>query len=575
MLFRSDHDLFPWDRAEQYRLEDLEVLIKGRTKVLPDREFGYGKGEAAWVSFTSYPLFDAGGAVNGLVGFGVDITPRKKLERRTAAITGCMLGFGPDAEENIRRLLGLCGDVFEGQNALFFTRPTGSGGSHSVSWKDIPPGLTRSGDVLPPRAKVWELEDHEVECFSPYTPPVSHPALDTAAALMGKKVRLGEKNVGVILLLLSRPFTPGGADIEFLEIAASAIAAEEQRRVTDIRLREAMHQASEANRAKSDFLARVTHELKTPLNGILGRLQLLLRDSELPEQFHRSLRIIGRHGTDLLGLINDLLDIARIERGEYSVNRNPFSLSDLLEELEDYFYPLAHEKGLGFEISRPEGTPSVEGDRKIIKHVLVNLIGNAVKFTEEGSVTVRVRGRGEHYRFSVGDTGRGFPPQRIEEIFRPFGRIEEPDRKDGVSPRGTGLGLHIVYTLVRLLGSVVRVRSEVGKGSVFWFTLRLPPAEPGCKGASAPTGEFPLSSPDPGEAPDKPPEEAAPPRPLVERLYAASRIGDVAAVKSILAEEAETLSAYPAFAAYAEGSVRRFSLERLSTYLVECLRENE
>ncbi|MFP4562373.1 MAG: PAS domain-containing protein, partial [Spirochaetia bacterium] len=136
LIGRSDHDIFSWDRAEQYRLEDLEVLIKARAKLLPDREFSDQTGKARWISFTSYPLFDDEENVTGLVGFGVDITRRKRLERRTAAINGCMLGFVPDAEENIRRLLGLCGNVFGGEAAFFFTPPAGSGGSHVLSWKD-------------------------------------------------------------------------------------------------------------------------------------------------------------------------------------------------------------------------------------------------------------------------------------------------------------------------------------------------------------------------------------------------------------------------------------------------------
>ncbi len=574
LIGRSDHDIFSWDRVEQYRLEDLEVLIKARAKLLPDREFSDQTGKARWISFTSYPRFDDEENVTGLVGFGVDITRRKRLERRTAAINGCMLGFVPDAEENIRRLLGLCGNVFGGEAAFFFTPPAGSGGSHVLSWKDLPAGITSPGDLLPPRAGVWELEDHEVECFSPYTPPVSHPALDTAATLLGKKVRLGERSVGVIILLLSRPFTPDGGDIEFLEIVASAVAAEEERRGTDIRLREAMHQASEANRAKSEFLARVTHELKTPLNGILGRLQLLLRNRGFPAEFRRDLRIIGRHGTDLLGLIDDLLDIARIERGELRVDPRSFPLSDLISEVEEHFHPLAEEKGLRFEVfPSEEQMPVVVGDRKIVKHILVNLLGNAVKYTSAGSVTLRIRRRQELYRFSVSDTGRGFPPERVEDIFRAFGRLEESDPDGRGASRGTGLGLHIVYTLVKLLGSVIRVKSEVGKGSVFWFTLRLPAAEPGGGVSAAAGGDFPLSSAGPGAPPGRPPSAEVPPRPLLERFYAASRIGDIGAVKEILEHHAAALTDYPDFTAYAEDLVRRFSLEKLNNYLVECLRE--
>jgi PAS domain S-box-containing protein len=571
---KTDHDIFPWDLAEQYRLEDMEVLIKARAKLLPDRKFT--DGAVRWVSFTAYPLFDDESEVSGLVGFGVDITRRKRLEKRTAAITGCMLGFVPDAEENLRRLLGLCGDVFSGQHAFFFTQPRASGGSRVVSWRDMPPDPPLLEELLPPYAKVWELEDHEVECFSPYSPPVAHPVADAAVTLLGKKVRLGERSVGVIVLLLSRPYTPDGGDIEFLEIVASAVAAEEQRRVTDIRLREALQQASEANRAKSDFLARVTHELKTPLNGILGRLQLLLRGSDLPEVYRRDLRIIGRHGTDLLGLINDLLDIARIERGEFRVRRGPFSLDELLGELEDHFHPLAAEKGLRFGVVPPESPPpTIEGDRKIVKHILVNLLGNGVKYTSEGSVCLKVRRKGERYRFSVHDTGRGIPSERFEEIFRPFGRIEDPDRTDEAVPRGTGLGLHIVFTLVRLLGSVIRVRSRPDRGSIFWFTLHLPPAEEGRTDTAAAYGA-PLGSPEePKIAPERPRADELPPRALLESLYAAARIGDIGRVKATLESEAESHGRYPAFAAYIGELVRRFSLEKLTTFLVECLREND
>lgn len=225
-----------------------------------------------------------------------------------------------------------------------------------------------------------------------------------------------------------------------------------------------------ANQAKSDFLASMSHEFRTPLNAMLGYAQLLERDlSQTPEQ-RDSLAGIGASGRHLLGLINEILDLAKIEAGRMELNPIDFDLAVLANGLAATFRPLCAQKKIGFRLELAEAPPvCVRGDEGKLRQVLINLVGNAVKFTGAGEVALRILRQAEGaWRFEVFDTGLGIPPEEQLEIFKPFHQGSGA-RHQG----GTGLGLAIAQRQVELLGGTLEVKSERGTGSRFFFTISL------------------------------------------------------------------------------------------------------
>ncbi len=236
--------------------------------------------------------------------------------------------------------------------------------------------------------------------------------------------------------------------------------------------------ADRANQAKSDFLANMSHELRTPLNGILGYAQILERSKVLAEREQHGVGVIHQCGTHLLTLINDVLDLAKIEARKLELLPTVLHLPSLLQEVVEICKIRAQEKGVAFvyepDAELPQGV-SVDGKR--LRQVLINLLGNAIKFTDSGSVRLLVKVSEQqsdpnvsNLCFQVEDTGIGIAPQDVKRLFQAFEQVGDRDRQ----AQGTGLGLTISQQIVKMMGGMVQVRSELGKGSEFYFQVDLP-----------------------------------------------------------------------------------------------------
>lgn len=237
---------------------------------------------------------------------------------------------------------------------------------------------------------------------------------------------------------------------------------------------EAKKRADDASFAKSAFLASMSHELRTPLNGILGYAQLLYRDGErLGPRNQERIQVIQQCGEHLLRMINDILDLSKIEAGKMSLILHPFDLAAFIRTTAGMARNRAKEKGLIMEISIADHLPPmVIGDEHRLRQILLNLLGNAVKFTERGSVNLSVEMKNDLVYFEVSDTGIGIPEKDLPFIFKPFSQVESIRRK----PEGTGLGLSISQYLVGMMGGRIGVESLLEKGSRFWFSIHLPEA---------------------------------------------------------------------------------------------------
>jgi urea ABC transporter urea binding protein len=283
-----------------------------------------------------------------------------------------------------------------------------------------------------------------------------------------------------------------GQLIEILSVGSDAT----ERKRSEAALQQAKEAAEVANRSKSEFLSKMSHELRTPLNAILGFTQVLTRDTSLNQEQLEQLEIINRSGEHLLTLINDVLEMSKIEAGRISLNETSFDLYRLLDSLEEMLQLKAESKGLQLVFDCAPDVPQyVQADEGKLRQILINLLGNAIKFTQEGGVTLRVRmAKGELGRenweenhltpnsllpspyslfFEVEDTGFGIAPQELDTLFEPFVQSES-GRK---SQEGTGLGLPISQQFVRLMGGDITVSSILGQGTVFRFDVPIRLAE--------------------------------------------------------------------------------------------------
>jgi PAS domain S-box-containing protein len=453
---KTVHELWPSEQAEVYHRKDLELMEHPQRQTY-DFEVTDKNGDVRSVIFTKDVFYDEDSNVAGLIGTFLDVTERKRAEEALlesqarlheseerfreafahapvgmviADIEGCFL----EVNESFSRMLGY--DVEE---------LLGTG----CSFKDF----THADDLEHNLVEWRRLLAGEIPAF-------------------GLEKRYVRKDGGIIW---ARTSVTLRRDLSGRPFQAVAIIENIQdRKQAEEEIKKAKTAAEEATRAKSEFLANMSHEIRTPMTVFMAATEHLLQ-ADLDTEHRQLLEMADQAAERLRSLIDDILDLSRIEAGKVELEEKPFNLHTCVREVVEMFSLGARQKNLRLETEiSPEVTETVFGDSDRLGQVLINLIGNAVKFTAQGEVRVCVRLRNSLLEFAVSDTGIGIPESKCDLLFKSFSQVDSSfTRKFG----GTGLGLAISKELVELMGGEIGVSSREGEGSVFLFTLPFKPVE--------------------------------------------------------------------------------------------------
>ena len=297
-----------------------------------------------------------------------------------------------------------------------------------------------------------------------------HPLLPNTRSEMAVPLIIGDRLLGVLDVQSDRVGHFQPEDRQVYKILAAQLAVATQNASYFGEQLQMAEKLREVDRLKTDFLARMSHELRTPLNSIIGFADVLLMglDGELTERMVEDMQLIRSSGYHLRDIIGDILDMSKIEAGRLELVYESFDVRRVATELMATATPLAEQKGLQLQLDVAEGVGLLTADRTRVRQVLWNLLGNAIKFTDHGTIRVAARPDGEALLFSVTDTGIGIAAEHLPHIFDHFSQVEG-GRRESIS--GTGLGLSISKSLVELHGGHIWASSEPGRGSTFCFTI--------------------------------------------------------------------------------------------------------
>ncbi len=330
------------------------------------------------------------------------------------------------------------------------------------------PGIGLPGSVLACGRPLWVIDVTKDANF-----PRAKAAGDIGVrAAFGFPVLIGPEVVAVLEFFSNVPLEPDESLLTVMGHVGTQLGRVMERKRAEDAILAKQRLLEIASKHKSQFLANMSHELRTPLNAILGYTQLIVNRiyGDVPDKIADALSRIDASGRHLLALINDVLDLSKIEAGQLKLSVKPFGIRELVREVVAAMLPLAEAKGLRLTASVPGDLPTATGDERRMKQVFINLIGNAIKFTERGNVAIDVVHKDDRVTVRVADTGPGIAPADQARIFEEF---QQADSSITREKGGTGLGLAIVKRIVGLHGGTVGLESVLGQGSSFWLTIPL------------------------------------------------------------------------------------------------------
>ncbi len=453
--------ILPEDQA--YVAAIIKKVIRTKSVFELEHRARRADGSLGWAHSRSVPILDAEGDIIEWIGAASDITERKR------------------AEEALRRSEEKFRAVFE-QAAVGIGRV----GFEDARWIDVNDSFCRMLGYSPEEmlATPWPEITHPDDLDLDLVPfhRMAAGELDTYSVEKRFIHKLGRHVWARLTLSLVRD-SQGRPDYE-----VAVIENITERKHAEETLKEAKAAAEEASQAKSEFLANMSHEIRTPMTVFMAAVEHLLQTDRNPERRHL-LGMADQSAKRLRSLIDDILDISRIEARKVEIEEAQFDLRDCIREAVEMFALPAREKGLQLEMEIEEEVPrTVVGDPDRLGQVLINLIGNAVKFTHKGVIRVCVQPRGGFVEFAVADTGIGIPEDKLDLLFQSFSQIDASfTRQYG----GTGLGLAISKELVELMGGEISVQSHKREGSVFTFSLPLKSVEQFCPAPAAAPPEAP------------------------------------------------------------------------------------
>jgi two-component system, sensor histidine kinase and response regulator len=496
----TDFDFIPNEVAQHFADDDQRVMKSGAPLIDREESNVDQHGQEVWMLTSKIPLRDASGHVIGLVGIGRDITKQKQAQQaasRKAMEAGLLYQATSLAREtdSLEEALTGClsivciltgwtvGHVYvladeDDLDELVSARIWYPDHGTQVSdFRAVTDGIrVQKGHGLP--GKIWEtgeprwIEDVQNGFSSPRTDAFRKANICSA---VGFPIIIRGELVAVLEFFAFKKHPEDTALLWILQSVGEQVGQVIERKRNEESLRIAHDAANAANKAKSDFLANVSHEIRTPMNGIIGMTELLL-DTEMTPMQQDYLRMVESSGEALLTLINDILDFSKIEAGRLDLESIPFDLRESLGDTMKLLGTRAHRQGLELAFSVAPDVPEfLIGDPARLRQVVVNLVGNGIKFTTAGEVILSVVLQATEddvavLTVSVTDTGIGISPDKIDDVFTAF---EQADTSTTRKYGGTGLGLAISSRLVALMGGEIQCESEVGKGSTFTFTTKL------------------------------------------------------------------------------------------------------
>ncbi|NER78906.1 MAG: response regulator [Leptolyngbya sp. SIO1D8] len=449
-------------------------------------------GTLRWIRDRAFPILDEMGHIDRVVGIAEDITDLKHQEQAlrlifegTAAKTG---------QEFFYSLVRYLAEVLQVEYVLIAQQIGNAGVRCLALWQNGKNGKIRDYAVAgTPCEQVLqgEIVFHADNVRTHYPQDQDLANWEIRSYLGVPLINSNQEIIGHLAVLDSRPMLPNRQPRELiLKTFAARAGAELERQAFENEIQQARESADAANLAKSEFLANISHELRTPLNTILGFTQLILSEGRVDSKTHEYLDIVNRSGEHLLTLINDVLEMSKIEAGKVALHLQTFDLWSLLQRLEDMFSLPAKAKNLDLRIDRTSAVPRyIEADESKLRQILINLLGNAVKFTQNGHVmlhmdvastdevahshsnlaTVSSQSPSILLLCRVEDTGTGIAAEELETLFEPFIQTMAGCR----SQEGTGLGLPISQRFVQLMGGNIQVQTILGQGSVFSFEIEV------------------------------------------------------------------------------------------------------